>query len=56
MKTDEFGGVVRSLLSAIGGYLVAKGVIDAQTSVMMAGVIVPVAVAIWSIATKRKAT
>ena len=55
MTQDQVGGIVRALVSAAGGYLVGQGLIDAQTMMTIAGGITTVAVAVWSIYSKRPA-
>ncbi len=55
MTTEEIGGIVRAVVAAIGGILVGKGVIDAQTATAVAGAVATIAVAVWSIVSKRKA-
>ena len=55
MKTEEIGGVVRAIVSALGGYLVGKGLIDNETAMTLGGAIVPLVVAVWSVVSKRKA-
>jgi len=55
MGSTEIGGVVRAIVSALGGYLVGKGLIDNETAMTIGGAIVPLVVAIWSVISKRKA-
>jgi len=55
MTSAEFGGIIRSLVSAIGGYLVGRGLIDSEIATALAGAAAPVAVAVWSVIAKRKA-
>lgn len=55
MSAEEVGGVVRTVLAALGGYLVAKGVVDAATVTAVAGAIGTLVVAVWSVWVKRKA-
>jgi len=55
MKTDEIGGIVRALVSALGGYLVGQGLVDSETAMTIGGGITTIVVAIWSIYSKRKA-
>lgn len=55
MTAEQFGGVVRALASAVGGYLVGRGMIDAETSVALGGAVVTLATAAWSIWAKRAA-
>lgn len=54
MGLDEVNGVVRALLSAVGGGLVAKGVIAASwVEPVTGGVLALISIA-WSIAAKKK--
>jgi hypothetical protein len=55
MKSDEIGGVVRALISALGGYLVGKGLIDSATATTIGGAAATIIVAVWSVVVKRKA-
>jgi len=53
MNQDEILGIVRTLLSAIGGYAVAKGLLDQATMITIAGAAASIIVAIWSVISKR---
>lgn len=53
MDANTIGGVVRTILAAIGGYFVGKGVLDASTSTAIAGAGGTIAVAIWSVLSKK---
>ena len=53
MNQDEILGIVRTLLSAIGGYAVAKGLLDQATMITIAGAAASIIVAIWSVTSKR---
>lgn len=55
MNSTEVGGVIRAIVSALGGVLVSKGIIDNETAMTIGGAIVPLVVAVWSIVSKRKA-
>ena len=55
MGSTEVGGIIRALVSALGGYLVGQGLVDNETAVTIGGAIVPLIVAIWSVIAKRKA-
>lgn len=48
MNPDQIGGLVRAILSAIGGYFVGKGVIDASTMTTLVGAAATIIVAGWS--------
>ena len=54
MTHEQFGGIVRALVAAAGGYFVGQGLIDAQTMMTLGGAITTLAVAIWSIYLKKK--
>ena len=53
MTADQFAGIVRAIVAAVGGFLVAKGVIDAETVATLAGVAATAGAAIWSFLSKR---
>lgn len=55
MKSDEVGGIVRALVSAAGGYLVGKGLVDSATATTVGGAAATIIVAVWSVWSKRKA-
>jgi hypothetical protein len=54
MTQEQVGGIVRALVSAAGGYFVGQGLIDAQTMMTLGGAVTTLAVAGWSIWSKRK--
>ena len=54
MTKTEVYGVVRSVLAAVGGFVVARGWIDSETAVSLAGALATVAAAVWSVKSKRK--
>jgi hypothetical protein len=56
MNSDQVGGIVRALLAAIGGFLVARGVTDAGTVNAVAGAVATVVVAVWSAFTNKPGT
>ena len=53
MTADQFAGIVRAIVAALGGYLVAKGLVDAETVATLAGVAATAGAAIWSFLSKR---
>ena len=55
MTQEQVGGIVRAIVAAAGGYFVGQGLIDAQTMMTIGGGITTIAVAIWSIYSKRPA-
>lgn len=54
LSKDEVYGVARTVLSAAGGYLVARGVVDAQTAVSVSGAAATLIAAAWSVRSKRR--
>lgn len=55
MDSAQIAGVVRALVAAIGGYFVGQGLVDAETVTTIGGAVATLAVAAWSIYSKRKA-
>jgi len=56
MTSSEIAGIVRTIAAAGFGVLVGKGIIaDAETANALAGAVGTIAVAIWSVWSKRKA-
>jgi ABC-type proline/glycine betaine transport system permease subunit len=55
MTSSEIAGIVRTIAAAGFGVLVGKGIIDAETAAALAGAVGTIAVAIWSVWSKRKA-
>lgn len=55
MTQDQVGGIVRALVSALGGYFVGHGIVDAQTMMTVGGAVTTLVVAGWSIYSKKKA-
>lgn len=53
MSKDEVYGVARSLLSAAGGFAVARGWLDAETAVAVCGALATLVAAVWSVRSKR---
>jgi hypothetical protein len=54
MKPEEIAGIVRALVSALGGYLVGQGLVDSETAMTIGGAVTTLVVAFWSIYSKRK--
>ena len=54
MTKTEVYGVARAVLAAVGGFVVARGWIDSETAVSLAGALATVAAAVWSVRAKRK--
>lgn len=55
MNQDQILGLVRHLLTALGGLLVAKGYVDDTTMVTVVGALATIIGAGWSVYTKRAA-
>jgi hypothetical protein len=55
MTMEMVWGVARAVLAAGGGYLVAKGMIDAATLETVIGAIGTIFVAAWSVWAKKSA-
>ena len=55
MTAEELGGIARTLAAAGFGILVGKGIIDAATATALAGAAGTIAVAAWSVWSKRGA-
>ena len=54
ITTEQVGGIVRALVAAAGGYFVGQGLVDAETMMTLGGAVTTLAVAIWSIYSKKK--
>lgn len=53
MTGEQIAGIVRTLLAAASGYVVAHGWLDAQTYTAVVGAIGTLIVAGWSVASKK---
>lgn len=53
MTKDQLFGVVRTLAAAIGGFLAGQGFIEAANIEIVAGAVATLAVAAWSVASKK---
>lgn len=56
MTGDQITGVLRAILTAIGGYLVGKGIVDQATATELVGAAVTIGGAVWSIYSNRPKT
>lgn len=56
MTGEQFGGIVRAILSAVGGFVIGKGIADAETVLAVTGALTTIAVAFWSAKTNKPAT
>ena len=54
MTGEQIAGIVRALVAAVGGYLVGKGLADAETVAAAAGAAATLVVAVWSVYSKKK--
>lgn len=54
MTGEQVGGIVRTLLAALGGVAVGKGWLDSETATALAGAAATIIIAIWSIKSKNK--
>ena len=52
MNGEQIGSIIRAVLSAVGGYFVGKGIIDASTMTAIVGALATLGVAIWGVFTK----
>lgn len=55
MTSDQIGGLVRTLLGILGGFILAKGWINAETWAWIVGGAASAAPAIWSWVSNRPA-
>jgi hypothetical protein len=56
MNKSELFGVIRTVLAAVGGFAAAKGWVDSETAVSLAGAVATIIVAFWSVRSKRVET
>lgn len=55
MSNEELTGIIRTLASAVFGFVAGKGWIDGATATALAGAVATIGVAVWSVLSKRKA-
>ena len=53
MTSEQFGGIARAIIAALGGWLVGQGIVDANTAATVGGAVATIAVAVWSVYAKR---
>lgn len=53
MTADQITGVLRAILTAIGGYVVGKGIVDQATATQIIGAVLTLIGAGWSIYSNR---
>lgn len=56
MNKDQILGLVRHILTFIGGFLITKGVIDESTSIEAIGAITTLIGSAWSVLSKKPVT
>ena len=56
MNVQEVMGVVRAVLSGVGGILVTKGFLGSSDMEIIVGAVVSVATVVWSVLQKRGTT
>ena len=52
MNSEQISSLVRSILLAVGGFFVGKGIIDASTMTTIVSALVTLGMAAWGIFTK----
>jgi hypothetical protein len=55
LNREQFLGILRHVLTTLGGIMVTKGVIDETMAVEATGAIITLIGVIWSVASKQKA-
>jgi hypothetical protein len=55
MSSDQITGILRAILAALGGFILAKGWVSAETWTWLTGGILTVGGALWSLWTNRPA-
>ena len=55
MTTDQITGILRAILAAVGGFILAKGWVSAASWDWIVGGVLTIAPAIWSWVTNRPA-
>lgn len=53
LTKEQFIGVVRHVLTFVGGFLVMQGLVDESMAVELSGAVVTLAGGIWSIVAKK---
>lgn len=53
MTADQIAGIVRAVVSAVGGYFVGRGMVDGETVATVGGALATIATAAWSVWSKR---
>jgi len=55
MTSDQITGILRAILAALGGFILAKGWVSAETWAWLTGGILTLGGALWSLWTNRPA-
>jgi hypothetical protein len=55
MTTDQISGIIRAILAALGGFILAKGWVNAETWAWIVGGITTIGPVIWSWVSNRPA-
>lgn len=53
MNLEQFTGIVRHVLGAVGAYVIAKGLADESMVTAVSGALGTIAAAVWSVLEKR---
>jgi len=56
MNKDQFFGIIRTIAAAGFGFLAGKGYLDGATVEALAGAVATIAVAVWSVVSKKEVT
>ena len=55
MNKEQLFGIIRTVAAAGFGFLAGKGVVDGATAEALAGAVATIAVAVWSVISKKPA-
>lgn len=55
MNKDQIFGIIRTVAAAVFGFLAGKGYLDGATVEALAGAVATLAVAAWSVLSKKEA-
>lgn len=55
MTSDQITGLIRAILTAIGGFVIGKGWLNAETFTWISGGVITLGTALWSLWTNRPA-
>lgn len=55
MNKDQIFGIIRTIAAAGFGFLAGKGYIDGASAEALAGAVATIAVAVWSVTSKKPA-